>query len=72
MCNRHCCEASLDELLRDGAVQLLMRCDRVTEGDVRALLVKVKEARPLVLDESVRRRPVKASDAGAFPPIRFI
>ena len=70
MCNRRCAEPSLDELFRDAAMQLLMRRDRVTEGEVRALLGEVKEARTVV-SGWVRRRSTEASNARPFP-IRFI
>lgn len=40
-----CAEPSLDELFLDIAVQLLMRRDRVTESDIRALLGEMGEAR---------------------------
>jgi hypothetical protein len=48
MCNTRRNEASLDELLHDTAMQLLMLRDGVTESDVRALLGRLKEARPVV------------------------
>jgi hypothetical protein len=70
MGNRRCREPSLDELFRDEAIQLLMRRDGVTEGEVRALLGEVEEARTVV-SRWVRRRSSEASDAKPFP-IRFI
>jgi hypothetical protein len=48
MCNTRRNEPSLDELLHDTAMQLLMLRDGVTESDVRALLGRLKEARPVV------------------------
>jgi hypothetical protein len=42
----HCCnEPSLDELFGDFAIQLLMRRDGLTEGDIRELLCKVNRLR---------------------------
>jgi hypothetical protein len=42
----HCCnEPSLDELIGDFAIQLIMRRDGVTESDIRELLRKIKLAR---------------------------
>jgi hypothetical protein len=70
MCNTRFSEPSLDELFRDAPMQLLMRRDGVTEGEVRALLGGVKEARTVV-SSLVRRRSTAASDARQFP-IRFI
>jgi hypothetical protein len=63
-------EPSLDELFRDSAMQLLMRRDGVTEGEVRTLLGEVKEARTAVSGWA-RRWSTEASDARPFP-IRFI
>jgi hypothetical protein len=51
-----CCnEASLDELFWDFAIQLLMRRDGVTEGEIRELLRKVKLARAEGLGTNERR-----------------
>ena len=51
----HCCnEPSLDELFGDFAIQLLMRHDGVTEGDIRELLCKVKLARAGALGATER------------------
>ena len=50
MFNGCCAEPSLEELFGDVAMQLLMRRDGVTEGDVRALLWKAKGARAAALD----------------------
>src|SRR5262249_12109742 len=45
-------EPSLDELLGDVAIRLLMERDGVTENDLRAVLAKVKEARALAVKKS--------------------
>ena len=45
MCNPRRTEPSLDELLEDSAMRLLMRRDGVTDSDVRALLCKLQDAR---------------------------
>jgi hypothetical protein len=45
MCNERCTEPTLDELLGDPAMKLLMRSDDVTERDLRALLSRLKDAR---------------------------
>ncbi len=45
MFNKCCTEPSLDDLFSDFAIQLLMRRDGVTEGDIRALLCDLKDAR---------------------------
>ena len=45
MFNGRCTDSSLDELLGDTAMRLLMRRDGVTESDIRALLSKLKDAR---------------------------
>ncbi|HWI27943.1 MAG TPA: hypothetical protein VN668_13300 [Stellaceae bacterium] len=46
-----CREPSLDELLEDGAMRLLMASDQVEEAQLRALLDGVLDARP-----TLRRR----------------
>jgi hypothetical protein len=51
-----CAEPSLDELFRDIAVQLLMRCDGVMESDIRALLGEVKQARAATSTETASKR----------------
>ena len=53
MGRRRCTEPSLDELFGDIAIQLLMQRDRVTEREVRALLVRVKQARTGSSDNSL-------------------
>jgi hypothetical protein len=57
MSNERCAEPSLDELLGDVAMQLLMRRDGITESDIRALLGQVKDIRATPLD-SIKRKPV--------------
>jgi hypothetical protein len=47
-------EPSLDELFGDVAMRLLMRCDGVTESDIRALLCKLKDARAMALSQTER------------------
>ena len=49
VCNERRAEPSLNELLGDFAMQLLMRRDGVTESDIRALLCEVKDARAAAL-----------------------
>ena len=51
-----CAEPSLDELFRDIAVQLLMRRDRVTESDIRALLGEMGEARAATPAKTASKR----------------
>jgi hypothetical protein len=51
-----CAEPSLDELFRDIAVQILMRRDGVTEGDIRALLRQVKQAWAVTSAETASKR----------------
>jgi len=65
MFNDCCCiEPTLDELLGDTTVRLLMRRDGVTETDIRALVSDLKDARKMVLDRANRgHRKI---------PIRFI
>ena len=57
----HCAEPSLDELFRDIAVQLLMRRDRVTERDIRALLGEMEEARAATSTETASKRAGRSS-----------
>ena len=65
MFNECCCiEPTLDELLGDAAVRLLMRRDGVTETDIRLLLSELKDAR-LVASDRAKRGHGKI-------PIRFI
>ena len=65
MFNECCCiEPTLDELLGDSAVRLLMRRDGVTETDIRLLLSELKDAR-LVASDRAKRGHGKI-------PIRFI
>ena len=52
----HCAEPSLDELFCDIAVRLLMRRDRVTESDIRALLGEMEEARAATSAETASKR----------------
>jgi len=52
MCNTRGTESSLDELFGDGAMQLLMRRDGVTESDVRAAL---SDARAVASGGTARR-----------------
>jgi hypothetical protein len=54
MCNEGCTEPTLDELLGDVAMRLLMRSDDVTERDIRALLGMLKDRRAVRLGESER------------------
>ena len=53
-------EPSLDELLGDVAIRLLMERDGVTERDLRALLAKVKEAQASALKKRSPNRRVSA------------
>jgi hypothetical protein len=48
ICDTRSTEPSLDELLGDPVMQLLMRRDGVTEKDVRAPLGELKDARRVV------------------------
>jgi len=65
MFNDCCCiEPTLDELLGDTTVRLLMRRDGVTETDIRALVSDLKDARKMVLD--------RANRGHGKIPIRFI
>jgi hypothetical protein len=54
MFNERRTEPSLDELFGDIAMRLLMRCDCVTESDIRALLCKLKDARAMALSQAER------------------
>ena len=65
MFNECCCiEPTLDELLGDSAVRLLMQRDGVTENDIRALVSDLKDARTVALDRAKRGH--------GKMPIRFI
>ena len=65
MFNECCCiEPTLDELLGDSAVRLLMQRDGVTENDIRARVSDLKDARTVALDRTKRGH-------GKIP-IRFI
>jgi hypothetical protein len=57
-------EPSLDELLRDDTIRLLMAADGVQEGALRALLGVVKKARN---DADPRRLPVATPVDGYSP-----
>ena len=61
MCNPPRTEPSLDELLEDSAMRLLMRRDGVTESDVRALLRELKDARAVAMRGTKRGRGGKAA-----------
>jgi hypothetical protein len=56
MLDGRCAEPSLDELLGDVTMRLLMRRDGVTEYDIRALFCKLKDARAVVLG-GIKRGP---------------
>jgi len=56
-------EPTLDELLGDVAMRLLMRCDGVTERDIRALLGILKDRRAMRLRETGRGPGVAVSVA---------
>ena len=57
MFNDCCCiEPTLDELLGDTTVRLLMRRDGVTESEVRALLCELKNAQAVGLCATKRGR----------------
>jgi hypothetical protein len=56
MFDGRCVEPSLDELLGDVTMRLLMRRDGVTEYDIRALFCKLKDARAVVLG-GIKRGP---------------
>ena len=80
MFNERCSEPSLDELFGDSALRLLMRRDRVTEGDIRALLLELKDARAVALG-ATKRAPGAAKSGDHMPdrretvckiPLRFI
>ena len=65
MFNDCCCIGpTLDELLGDTTVRLLMRRDGVTETDIRALVSDLKDGRKMVLD--------RANRGHGKIPIRFI
>ena len=78
MFNGRCTDPSLDELLGDTAMRLLMRRDGVTESDIRALLSKLKDARtvagahtPERTETALSNRASKSSEAGKNR-LRFI
>ena len=54
MFNERCSEPSLDELFGDSALRLLMRRDGVTEGDIRAMLLQLKDVRGVALGGTKR------------------
>jgi hypothetical protein len=56
-----CAEPSLEELFRDITVQLLMRRDGVTEGDIQALLRQVKQAWSATSAETASKRAGRSS-----------
>src|SRR5215510_8734751 len=60
MFNGCCAEPSLEELFGDVAMQLLMRRDGITEGDVRALLWKAKGARAAAFEVDPERETAGA------------
>ncbi len=53
-------EASIDDLMADPIVQLVMRSDRVSEGELRALL--------RTASERLTRAPESATDAAEHLP----
>jgi hypothetical protein len=55
MCNEGCAEPTLDELLGDVAIRLLMQSDDVTERDIRALLGMLKDGQAVRPGERERR-----------------
>jgi hypothetical protein len=80
MFNERCSEPSLDELFGDSALRLLMRRDGVMEGDIRALLLELKDARSVALG-ATKRGPNAAKNGDHMPdrrktvckiPLRFI
>ena len=80
MFNERCSEPSLDELFGDSALRLLMRRDGVMEGDIRALLLELKDARA-VASGTTERGPGAAKNGDHMPdrretvyktPLRFI
>ena len=68
MCNAPCTEPPLDELFWDDAMQLLMRRDGITEGDIRALLCTLKDARAVALGAT--KRGSGSIKSGAHMPDR--
>ena len=75
-----CSEPSLDELFGDSALRLLMRRDGVTEGDIRVLLLELRDARAVALGV-IKRGPGTAKSGDHMPdrrgsvcklPLRFI
>jgi hypothetical protein len=86
MLDQSCVEPSLEELFDDLAMQLLMRRDGVTEGEIKALLCELKDFRAVTLG-GIKRNPFTGSSGGYAPdrgetplgseeadklPIRFI
>jgi len=63
MFNGRCTDPSLDELLGDTAMRLLMRRDGVTESDIRALFSKLRDARAVAFGTT--KRAPGATQSGA-------
>ena len=63
MFNGRCTDLSLDELLGDTAMRLLMRRDGVTESDIRALFSRLKDARAVAFGAT--KRAPGATQSGA-------
>lgn len=66
MRDTRCTEPSLDELLGDAAIQLLMRRDGVSESDVRALVGELRGARAATLGETAPKNDASTSAARLF------
>jgi hypothetical protein len=56
MMHQICAEPSLDDLLKDTAMGLLMRSDGVSEGDIRGLLRRKAASRPRLRSLAARLR----------------
>jgi len=69
MFNGRCTDPSLDELLGDTAMRLLMRRDGVTESDIRALLSKLKDARAVAFGVALpKAEPISLIDEDRREP----